>query len=104
MQTFGNDNARLAPGAEAKQENSSSAKPTASTIIGQVLAEMRNGGTLTSRECWVRFGGSRLAAVVHKLRKEGWPIQAEEIAVECRSGRVAHVARYSLPTASQVSQ
>lgn len=70
--------------------------PAQGTIRRQILDALRSGRRLTSREVWAEFGGTRLAADVHELRRLGWSIDAEEIVVECRAGRTTHVAQYSL--------
>lgn len=70
--------------------------PQAGTVKRAVVDALRQGERLTPKEAWLRFGTSRLAAVVHVLIAEGWPIESELITVEAASGRLARVARYSL--------
>jgi hypothetical protein len=38
----------------------------------------------------------RLAAVVHLLRRDGWPIDSRTIEVRCADGRKANVSSYFL--------
>lgn len=96
-----NHNARWQAGeveSDKADDDTRSLHPT--TVIAQVQAALRGGRTLTSRQCWIEFGGSRLAAIVHKLRREGMQIRAREVVVPCRNGRTARVAEYQLIDAS----
>lgn len=70
--------------------------PPVGTIKRSVLDALRAGEQLTPKEAWLRYGTSRLAAVVHVLIAEGWPIDSELIPVEAANGRLARVARYSM--------
>lgn len=72
--------------------------PRKGTARADVLAALRAGQRLTSRDAWQAFGTSRLAADIHELRRMGWPIVAEAIAVPTRHGQRSNVARYHLPT------
>lgn len=66
------------------------------TVKHRVLDYLLSGGALTPGDAWSRFGTSRLAAIVHVLRHDGYAIRAEIVAVSRTGERVAHVARYSL--------
>jgi hypothetical protein len=66
------------------------------TAIGQIEAAFRRGESLTGMDALHRFGSSRLAAVVHTLKRDGLPIQVETVEVTTATGKVAHVARYKL--------
>lgn len=70
--------------------------PPVGTVKRSVLDALRAGEQLTPKEAWLRYGTSRLAAVVHVLIAEGWPIDSELIPVEAANGRLARVARYSM--------
>lgn len=72
-------------------------RPTAGTQFADILAVLESGESLTSNDALQRFGCSRLAAVVHRLRRMGWAIQSRRVTVQCRGGRVARVARYRMP-------
>ncbi len=75
--------------------------PKPGTVIGQVFSALRRGERLTPKDAWLRFGTSRLAAVIHTLQKDyGWPIDAEIIPVSTADHRTAHVARYSMQEAA----
>lgn len=58
-------------------------KPTQTEIRnGQrnnVLRHLQSGQTITPLEALDLYGCFRLAAVIHVLRKEGFPIQTEEV-------------------------
>lgn len=74
--------------------------PLVGTVKRSVLDALRAGEQLTPKEAWLRYGTSRLAAVVHVLIAEGWPIDSELIPVEATNGRLARVARYSMRRAA----
>ena len=62
------------------------------TQDGNVLQLLKSGQTITPIEALNQFGCFRLAAVVHRLRKEqGWPIHTDRI----NSGEKTY-AEYSL--------
>lgn len=71
-------------------------RPAAGTARGKILDALLAGQSLTSLEAWRMYGSSRLAADVHELRRAGWVIESEQIAVRARSGRTANVVRYRL--------
>jgi hypothetical protein len=73
------------------------AYPAPQTVLGRVLGAFLQQTRLTHNTAQVRFGTSRLAAHVHRLREMGWPIQTEIIEVATHDhGRHSHIARYSL--------
>jgi len=63
-----------------------------SRILNALLA----GESLTHADAWRNFGCMRLAAVVHLLRRDGWPIDSRTIEVRCADGRKANVSSYFL--------
>lgn len=66
------------------------------TIKARIRAALLAGERLTPLDAWARFGTSRLAALIHQLRREGMRIDTEEVVVDCADGHQARVARYSL--------
>lgn len=74
--------------------------PPLGTVKRSILDALRNGEYLTPKDAWLRFGTSRLAAVVHVLIAEGWPIDSMLVPVEAANGRLARVARYSMRRAA----
>lgn len=68
--------------------------PAAGSIKRQVLERMLSGERLTSLQAWAQFGTSRLASLIHQLRRDGWDIASERIEVETKAGRFALVAQY----------
>lgn len=70
--------------------------PSNTTVKRQVLDHLQSGAPLTSGDAWTRYGTSRLAACIHRLRRDGHDIHAETVEVTCADGRLARVARYSL--------
>jgi hypothetical protein len=70
--------------------------PAVGSIKRQVLECLLSGDTLTSLQAWAQFGTSRLAALIHQLRCEGWDIASERIEVDTKAGRSAFVAEYRI--------
>lgn len=70
--------------------------PAAGSIKRSVLDALLRGESLTSLDAWQRFGTSRLAALVHQLKHDGWLIDSALVQVETAHGHRAHVARYSM--------
>lgn len=75
-------------------------EPKPGTVKAGVLNALRTGERLTPLDAWADFGTSRLAAIVNQLRNEGWPIERVMVDVECRKGRIAHVAEYFMAVAT----
>lgn len=71
--------------------------PRPTSVKGRVLAVLLTGAELTHRDCWNRFGSSRLAHHAFVLRAAGWPIQTVERPVPTSDGRQAVIAFYTLP-------
>ena len=71
--------------------------PTKTTVKRKVLDHLKRGAHLTPGDAWIRYNTSRLAACIHSLRRDGHDIRAETVEVTCADGRLARVARYSLP-------
>lgn len=61
-----------------------------------VLAWLLAGETITQLEALDLFGVMRLAACIHKLKKDGHDIKKEMILVRTRFAGHVYVARYSL--------
>lgn len=76
-------------------------RPRLGTARADILACLVTGQTLTSRDAWLMFGASRLAADIHALRHMGWPIVGEETRVRCRRGRLSTVTTYCLDRGSR---
>jgi hypothetical protein len=76
--------------------------PPAHTVKGRILADLLVGRRITPARAWVEHGSSRLAAVVHVLKRDGWPVLAGSVEVQTADGRTAHVAQYHLSEASIV--
>lgn len=69
------------------------------TYTYQVMQWLKRGLTITSKQAIDEFGCTRLAEVIHRLRNEyGLPIQAEDVKVKNRNGRIVKIARYQLIT------
>lgn len=72
--------------------------PDPDSILAEILQALRAGDRLTSRDAIQRFGYSRLAAGIHKLqRKYSISIDSRIIEVVSPTGRISHVAEYSIP-------
>lgn len=74
------------------------AYPSPESVKGRVLGALIRGERLTHKDCWLRFGSSRLSHHVYELRRSGWPVSMEEINVTTSdAGRTAVIGLYSLP-------
>lgn len=51
-----------------------------------VLSHLQSGQSLTSGEAWARYGITRLAAIVIRLRREGYRIDTVLTDVPTRNG------------------
>jgi hypothetical protein len=70
--------------------------PSVGSIKREVLDCLLSGDTLTSLQAWAQFGTSRLASLIHQLRREGWDIASDRIEVDTKAGRSALVAQYRI--------
>lgn len=69
------------------------------TAIAEILARLLSGEAMTSADSLKACSTMRLAARIGELREYGWDITVETVSAPCQDGRVADVARYSLPSA-----
>jgi len=67
---------------------------TRQTQQGVILAWLQDRGSITQHECSRIGGGSRLAAHILELRKDGWNILTQTVAVDNVLGGVSRVGRY----------
>lgn len=78
----------------------SKANNTRTTVKSAVLDALKANESITPLDAWARFGTSRLGAVIHELRKEGYNIRTDTLEVEAAKGKAtahkAYVAVYSL--------
>ncbi len=85
---------------EAQTNKNSTDNNTRITVKSAVLNYLKSGRKLTSNEALLMFGTSRLGAVIHSLRKQGYCIKTDTIEVKAGTGKPtahnAHVASYSL--------
>ena len=61
-----------------------------------ILEHLERGWSITSHEAWEKYGCSRLADVIFKLRKEGYRIDSEMTEGKTRLGAETHYATYRL--------
>ena len=61
-----------------------------------VLEELAGGSRLTPLDAYLEYGIMRLAAVVHELREEGYPIITTMKPIPNRRGEICRVAEYSM--------
>lgn len=61
-----------------------------------VYSYIRVHGSITSRAALEALGVTRLAARVNELRNAGYDVQTETIPVPTRTGKKAHVAKYTI--------
>ena len=68
------------------------------TVTAAVLGQLLEGREMTSMAAVRGANTTRLAPVVHRLKKDyGWTIEAPEIKVDTADGRVAVVSLYRIP-------
>lgn len=68
------------------------------TVRATVLARMLKGELMTAMDGVFDASTTRLASDVHVLRRKlGWGVITDEVQVPTADGRIADVARYSLP-------
>lgn len=69
------------------------------TVRAEVLAQLMDGRIITSMSAVFNSSTTRLAAVVHALRKSyKWAIESVEQVVSTNDGRMAEVSAYRLPS------
>ena len=66
------------------------------TQKSEVLKFMQTHKGITSIQAFERFGVTRLADIIYKLRLDGFTIQTEQLTTKNRYGHVVNYARYSL--------
>jgi len=64
------------------------------TQKNEILNHLVSGNTLTSLQAFELFGCTRLAATIHRLRKEGHPISSETFSVKNRYDQSTNIVRY----------
>lgn len=90
--------ARQRPEASNQTTPQALSYPSPHSVKGRILGAHLRGETLTGKDCWLRFGSSRLAHHEMMLRRAGWKIDmAWEDATTSDAGRVAQIGRYWLP-------
>ncbi len=84
-----------APACNADQSARTAPSYSTRSAISQIRAALERGECLTSQDALQRFGSSRLAAVIERLKhRDGLPIQSEIIEVYSPSGGAKRVSRY----------
>lgn len=61
-----------------------------------ILDYLRTNEYLTSNDAWEMWGVTRLAAIIHNLRKAGYNIQTIRVETTTRFGETTNYARYIL--------
>lgn len=69
------------------------------TQAERVLAYMEKFGSITQYEALQDLGVMRLASRISDLKKKGYPIKSEDVAVKNRFGDICYVSQYSLAVA-----
>jgi hypothetical protein len=78
----------------------SAAFPKPASVLGRVLGALLRRERLTGKDCWLRFGSSRLSHHIWRLAHEGWPIHDMRTEVTTSdAGRVASISIYWLEPA-----
>lgn len=88
-------NNKNAPATNGNESARTSASYSTRSAIKQIRAALEHGERLTSLDALQRFGSSRLAAVIERLKyRDGLPIQSKIIEVYSACGGAKHVACY----------
>ena len=66
------------------------------TQVEQVLEYIRKNGSITQLQALNDLGVMRLASRVSDLRRLGYPVVAQTVKVETRSGKGAYVKQYRM--------
>ena len=62
----------------------------------EILNYLKNNEYLTSMQAWEKWGVTRLAAIIHNLRRAGYDIETVNVETTTRFGETTHYARYIL--------
>lgn len=62
----------------------------------EVLKYLTENEYLTSMQAWEKWGVTRLAAIIHNLRKAGYDIETVRVETTTRFGETTNYARYYL--------
>lgn len=62
----------------------------------EILKYLGTHDYLTSMQAWEKWGVTRLAAIIHNLRKAGYDIETVDVQTTTRFGETTHYARYIL--------
>lgn len=92
-------NSGQAVGALRIEQSNAILFPDPHSVKGRVLGALLRAEHITHKDCWLRFGSSRLSHHIHVLRRHhGWPVAMEWVDVTTfDAGRKAEIGRYSLP-------
>lgn len=66
------------------------------TQAHRVLDYLDENGSITQLEALQELGVMRLASRISDLKKKGYPIRSDVVAVKNRYGESCHIKRYSL--------
>lgn len=61
-----------------------------------IRKRLEKKGCITSYQAFIRYGITRLSAIIYDLRKEGMEISAETITKRNRYGNTCNFAKYTL--------
>ena len=61
-----------------------------------ILDYLKNNEYLTSMQAWEMWGVTRLAAIIHNLRRAGYNIETVRVETTTRFGESTNYARYYL--------
>lgn len=63
-------------------------------IINQVTAYLVNGGALTVKSCWAKFGTTELRKIASRLRKRGYEVKTRTLTDKLPCGREVRFNEY----------
>jgi len=62
----------------------------------EILIDLQRGDRITQMDALMHYGCMRLASRINDLRKKGYPIKTNMKTINCRNGKIANVAEYSM--------
>lgn len=66
------------------------------TQTASILEHLREHEGITSMEAFEKYGATRLSAIIHSLRHQGYIITTDIIPVVTRYGKKTNIAKYKL--------
>lgn len=66
------------------------------SIINKVTAYLLNGGALTVKSCWAKFGTTEMRKIASRLRERGHKVVTKELTEMSNDGRTLRFNEYRI--------